>query len=315
MLLPSRQQNINIVLSKLRLPPVELINAMLTYDESILKPSVCDLLIPILPNVSEISQVDAYDGDNLNLADCDQFVLLCSGIPGYAERLKTITFKVTYKEDVENLITNIDCFFNVFDFISNNKNFHRWLELLLAYGNYLNGSSSRGGAYGFRLDILAKVSEVKSTDGKRNLLLYIVEYIYDVLKQEDLMNITSYLEMFDARIYFYLNYLVSMQGITDSFRELTARFKEVTYLYELVTKDDAGLEEEDTSIQFFASFYEDAKNSMSTIDAKIKGIEEKYEGIVKHLGDNPKDLSMEVLIDAFKKFNKDIGVDLKYFMI
>jgi diaphanous 1 len=48
------------------------------------------------------------------------------------------------------------------------------MEYALGVGNYLNGQSARGGAYGFKLDMIEKLSEVKTTDNKKNLLMYII---------------------------------------------------------------------------------------------------------------------------------------------
>ena len=50
------------------------------------------------------------------------------------------------------------------------------MEVILAAGNYLNGTSARGGAYGFDLDTLQKLSDLRGQDGKFTLLDYIVAY-------------------------------------------------------------------------------------------------------------------------------------------
>src|SRR5690606_1549720 len=140
--------NINIVLSKLRMSPITIVEALIAYDEKVLTPQVCELLIPILPNEAEINQVDAFDGDAMTLADCDQFVLLMTTAPGYDLRFKSLVFRNSYKEEVVDLLKKVENFFRAFDFCLSNKNFHKWLEIILAYGNYLNGTSNRGGAYG-----------------------------------------------------------------------------------------------------------------------------------------------------------------------
>ena len=51
--------------------------------------------------------------------------------------------------------------------------FKQVLETILALGNYLNGSTSRGGAYGFKLEGLLKLGSVKSVDNKESLLHYL----------------------------------------------------------------------------------------------------------------------------------------------
>lgn len=189
MLLPSRQQNINIVLSKVRMNPITIVEALILYDEKVLTTSICELLIPILPVEAEITAVDAFDGDTLTLADSDQFVLLMSTAPGYDLRFKSIVFKNSFKQEAVDILKKIEVFFKCFDFILTNKNFHKWLEIILYFGNYLNGQSVRGGAYGFKLDTLSKITELKSNDNKKTLLYFILEYIGDELKNDDLFNI------------------------------------------------------------------------------------------------------------------------------
>ena len=53
---------------------------------------------------------------------------------------------------------------------------------MLKIGNYLNGSTRRGGAYGFKIDVLKKVHIVKAIDKKSTL----VDFVAETLKaQED----------------------------------------------------------------------------------------------------------------------------------
>lgn len=55
------------------------------------------------------------------------------------------------------------------------KRFVRALEILLAIGNYLNGGTFRGGAYGFKLEALMKLSEIKTNSNKETLLHYLAD--------------------------------------------------------------------------------------------------------------------------------------------
>ena len=54
--------------------------------------------------------------------------------------------------------------------IRNDQSLKVIIEYTLGIGNYLNGQSARGGAYGFKFDTIEKISEVKSQDSKVNLL-------------------------------------------------------------------------------------------------------------------------------------------------
>ena len=39
----------------------------------------------------------------------------------------------------------------------------------------MNGQSVKGGAYGFKIDMIEKLQEVKSLDNKKTLLMFIIE--------------------------------------------------------------------------------------------------------------------------------------------
>ena len=61
----------------------------------------------------------------------------------YDLRFKSICFKQTYKDESRDLNCKVDKIYNFFDFLLKSKIVYRWLELILAYGNYLNGSSNK----------------------------------------------------------------------------------------------------------------------------------------------------------------------------
>ena len=58
------------------------------------------------------------------------------------------------------------------------KRLRRVLEVILAFGNYMN-SAKRGPAYGFRLQSLDNLTDAKTTDKKRCLMHYIAQTIQE----------------------------------------------------------------------------------------------------------------------------------------
>jgi formic-like protein len=78
--------------------------------------------------------------------------------------------------------------------VKSSKKFKSLLEVILAFGNYLN-SSKRGPAYGFRLQSLDTLLDTKSTDKKISLLHYIVATIRQNFT--DLLNFDSELFCID----------------------------------------------------------------------------------------------------------------------
>lgn len=55
---------------------------------------------------------------------------------------------------------------------------HHILEVSLAVGNYLNGTSFKGGAWGFKLDSLERLEEVTSGDNKMNAAFFVIREVW-----------------------------------------------------------------------------------------------------------------------------------------
>lgn len=207
-----RAQKVNIALKKVKIPSIELTDALITMNTKVLEPPILDVLLPLIPTESEYETVNKaieaipeneFDEDNLD--DCDLFFYLIGGLIGPALRISTMQFKQSYKTSACAVLDNIKNFFSVFEFIKGNENFRKFLTVLLKVGNYMNGVTTKGGAYGFKLNSLKKFFDLKGNDKKTTLIQYVVFTIIDDLKDAEILDIISYLKLFkDCNLKFYL---------------------------------------------------------------------------------------------------------------
>jgi hypothetical protein len=58
------------------------------------------------------------------------------------------------------------------------------MAIVLATGNYMNGSTARGQAAGIKLDVLLKLENVKCSEGKGTLLHFIVQSMQKLYPDE-----------------------------------------------------------------------------------------------------------------------------------
>lgn len=77
-----------------------------------------------------------------------------------------------YKDLREELLARINKLKNGFLFLMKSEKILELFEKTLAIGNYLNGESNKGGAYGFKIDIIEKASDIKGAS--ISLLKYII---------------------------------------------------------------------------------------------------------------------------------------------
>lgn len=99
-------------------------------------------------------------------------------VPKLNSRLEGLILKEEFDYRLAKLDKDITILRAACDEIFTNAKFKHVLEVLLAMGNYLNAGTVRGGAYGFKLEILKKIADVKtSTPPIMTLMNYLVEYI------------------------------------------------------------------------------------------------------------------------------------------
>ena len=105
------------------------------------------------------------------------------------------------------------------------KKFQKILEIILAFGNYMN-SSKKGSAYGFKLQSLDNLNITKSSDKRSTIVHYIVEVVND--KYADLRGFEAELKYIEKAAQFSLeNILTDVQelekGMNLTRKELAAR--------------------------------------------------------------------------------------------
>ncbi len=99
-------------------------------------------------------------------------------VPKLTSKLEGLILKEEFDYRLAKLDKDIACLRAACDEIFTNAKFKHVLEVLLAMGNYLNAGTVRGGAYGFKLEVLKKIADVKtSTPPIITLMNYLVEYI------------------------------------------------------------------------------------------------------------------------------------------
>lgn len=300
-----KQRMINIVLNKINLDHLDIVESLEQYDLNILSENICELILPIMPTDIEINEVKKFNGDPSELANSDQLVLLVSDLVGFKERIKSIIFKNKYKKQINLLNNDADSFYDAFDFLKSDENLKEWFEIILAFGNFMNGGSFRGGAYGFRLDCLKILNEVKSKDNKTTLLQYIIIYINDELQKNKLFDIMKNLENFDN---------LQFQSIMELNKDLNMKFNDVKNLKNLVEKKKDELNKEDKSFDFLNDFYESAEKNIEVINKKIEGIEIMYNNeIVKYFAEDEKKLGLEQFVNIFKRFYVDLKEGVEFY--
>uniref|UniRef100_A0A8C9HWW1 Formin like 1 n=1 Tax=Piliocolobus tephrosceles TaxID=591936 RepID=A0A8C9HWW1_9PRIM len=283
----NRAKNLAITLRKGNLGAERICQAIEAYDLQALGLDFLELLMRFLPTEYERSLIARFEREQRpmeELSEEDRFMLHFSRIPRLPERMTTLTFLGNFPDTAQLLMPQLNAIIAASMSIKSSDKLRQILEIVLAFGNYMN-SSKRGAAYGFRLQSLDALLEMKSTDRKQTLLHYLVKVIAE--KYPQLTGFHSDLHFLDKAG------SVSLDSVLADVRSLQ-RGLELTQR-EFVRQDDCVVLKE---------FLRANSPTMDKLLADSKTAQEAFESVVEYFGENPKTTSPGLFFSLFSRFVK-----------
>ena len=169
-------QNVGIVLVKLKMTCTEIFTAVVRCDEETLDAGKTELLLKSAPTADDMAAVADFSGDEATLGKVEKFFKAIAPIPDFAARLECFVFKQKLDQATSSLDERLKLITTACERVSRSERLAQVMEVVLRLGNYLNGGTSRGGCYGFKLETLAKLATVKSLDNKRTLMNWLAHW-------------------------------------------------------------------------------------------------------------------------------------------
>uniref|UniRef100_A0A8C3Y418 Formin homology 2 domain containing 1 n=1 Tax=Catharus ustulatus TaxID=91951 RepID=A0A8C3Y418_CATUS len=173
---PKRSNAINIGLTVL--PPIHIIKtAVLNFDEFAVSKEGIEKILTMVPTEEEKQKIQEAQLANpdVPLGSAEQFLLSLSSISDLTARLQLWAFKLDYESLEQEIAEPLFDLKLGMEQLARNHTFKCILATLLATGNFLNGSQSRG----FELGYLEKVSEVKDTVHRQSLLYHLCQMVVE----------------------------------------------------------------------------------------------------------------------------------------
>ncbi|KAL1248353.1 hypothetical protein QQF64_021671 [Cirrhinus molitorella] len=284
---PNRAKNLAITLRKGGMSTAQICTAIQTYNLDLLNSDFLELLERFIPSDYELKLIEKYEREGrplLELSEEDRFIVAFSKIPRLSQRISTLTFMGNFSESIMLLKPQLNDIIAASMSIKSSSKLKKILEIILAFGNYMN-SGKRGSAYGFRLQSLDLLLDMKSTDRKLTLLHFIVSIIQE--KYPQLHNFHTELHCLDKAA------LVSLDSILADVRSLEKGMEVVRKEY-LQQKDSAVL----------TNFTSNNGSLLDSVLKDSKTAEEVYYSVVEYFGEDPKSTPPSVFFPVFARFIK-----------
>lgn len=178
---PNRRQNVGIAFARLKMSPQMLKTCIVEMDLRRLGGGIdrVKLLKGLIPNHEEMGLLHEYTGEKERLGKIEQLFLELGSVTNIGDMIRAWEIQLGFKQRVAETRETVETFSRACLQVKDSAALKQLLKVILAVGNYLNGTSARGGAYGFKLDLLNKIGTVKATDNKTTLLSYIVKQVVE----------------------------------------------------------------------------------------------------------------------------------------
>jgi len=305
MLDPRRGQNVSIMLSKFKMPLPDIRKAIETLNESVLTPDNLVVLKQYIPTEEELAAINEVDDkESLNIAD--KYFLELAKIPDLGNRLECLSVRSTFAGKIGAVGTSIDVIKKGCDEVKNSKTFAKYLEIVLKVGNILNGGTTRGGAYGFKLDTLIKIADVRSTNKETPTLLHYIaakaETDFPELKKmheefpgivaaskESLSQVASDLGALEKGVRLIEGQIRKAEGGSVGGGEDGEKEKETEkpVISPRAGAGARGLSPNDPFIIAMKQFHEKASKACTNLSNKLKALETLFKELLTQFGEEP----------------------------
>lgn len=162
----TRLRNIAISRRKMEMPVDKVIAAVNSLDLKLLSLENVEILQRMVPTEQETKAYKEYVGSKKNvnlLTEEDKFLLQLGKVERISAKLSIMNYIGNFFDNIHLITPQIHAIISASSSVKGSKKLRRVLEIILAFGNYLN-SSKRGPAYGFKLQSLDTLLDTKSTD-------------------------------------------------------------------------------------------------------------------------------------------------------
>ena len=169
-----KSNNVDRLLKQLKHPYSEIASSFISMNKNkLLTIDNFASLRKYLPSESEYKDIDSYTGPHEQLGDTEKFYLAIKHIKLLQYRADLLISNNEMEKDFEKIKPAIQNMKIAIEEVKNSPSLIECLSVILKIGNFMNGGSPKGGAYGFKISSLAKLKDTKSSEKTINLMNYI----------------------------------------------------------------------------------------------------------------------------------------------
>ncbi|XP_050546800.1 formin-like protein [Daktulosphaira vitifoliae] len=269
----TRLRNIAISRRKLDMPVDRVIMAVNSLDLKQVPLESVEILQRMIPTDQEIKSYREYQlekKDTNMLTEEDKFLLQLTKVERLATKLSIMSYMGNFMDNIHLISPQVHAIISASSSVKNSKKFRKVLEVVLAFGNYMN-SAKRGPAYGFKLQSLDTLVDTKSSDKRMCLLHFIVDTIKSSMPE--LMNFDSEFMYIDKAA------MVSLENVITDVNELEKNM-------EIVKKEcETRVHGNTQNVLILRDFLNNSEEKLKRLKNESKTAQETFRDCVEYFGE------------------------------
>ncbi|XP_023198148.1 FH2 domain-containing protein 1-like [Xiphophorus maculatus] len=175
-----RSMNIGIFLRHFKRPVSEIVEDIRQGNWQRFGNGKLKELCKLLPEESEVKQLQSYRGQLSVLTEADQFMVQLIKVPSYGERLKVMLLREEFFPLMEEVKNAIAVMIKAANELLDCDDLHSVIRLVLKAGNYMNAGGYSANAVGFRVASLLNLADTKANKPGMNLMHYVAKQAEEI---------------------------------------------------------------------------------------------------------------------------------------
>ncbi|KAJ3275705.1 hypothetical protein HDV01_007171 [Terramyces sp. JEL0728] len=293
-------QNIEIVLNGFKLPFETIRGAIFTLNDKVLSLEKLCNLAPSIPETEVIETIKSYSGVVEMLGVAEQFIFSVADIPNLSRRLNSMIFRLKFQQEFEELYPDIQTVITAIGQVKDSKAFYTILQVTLVVGNFLNGSTFRGNAKGFKIESLLLLKDTRAEPNNKFNCPTLLHYIVRILDKQ-FTGAVDFINEMDQVVYVgnvnIPNLIACIKDLEEGLRQLE---KEMEEWIEIITHPS------DLFISTFQIFITTAKDQLDTMNKATGILETRLQSLFELFGEEENDRkdSPQGFFETINRFSK-----------
>ncbi|KAG2223934.1 hypothetical protein INT45_009386 [Circinella minor] len=292
------------MLARIKLTYPEIRDAIWNIDDNKLTVDNLMAIRQYIPTKEEIEIVKEFNGDVENLGNAERYFRSVMYIPRLADRVSCMIFRRRFKQELNEILAQLDVLQYAICELRESVRFKKVLRTVLAIGNYLNGHTIRGNAYGFRLDALLKMRDTRAEgEGSSNTMPTLLHYLVHFLAKSG----DDVVDFRDDIVHLEAAAKLSPPTIFASVNALSANLLQINDELNLHRRRRTSVSQIDRFADSMEEFLMEANPIGNNLKSMTKDIDEKLKELILYYGEDPTTVKSEEFFDIIYTFSSSFA--------